>query len=105
MPSPSKYKNRKSGGYDSKREEKRAWELELLEKAGQIRNLKTQQRFQLLPAQKDERPVHYVADFVYWEGDKEIVEDVKSPMTRKLPAYILKRKMMLFFYDIKIREV
>ena len=40
--------------------------------------------------------------------DKEgkiIVEDVKSPRTRKNPEYIIKRKLMLERYGITIKEV
>lgn len=36
----SKYKNKKQRGYDSKKESRRAFELEMLQKAGEISNLK-----------------------------------------------------------------
>ena len=36
---------------------------------------------------------------------KIVVEDVKSPRTRKNPEYIIKRKLMLERYGITIREV
>ena len=49
-----------------------------------------------------EKAVYYVADFVYWEGDQEIVEDTKGVRTE---AYIIKRKLMLERHGIKIREV
>lgn len=109
MPSQtiSKYKNRRSGGFDSKREEKRGWELELLSKANKIFDLRRQVKFELIPKQDGERAVSYIADFAYFdmfEGG-QIVEDVKSPMTRKLPAYIIKRKLMLWIHKIRVREV
>ncbi len=43
----------------------------------------------------------YVADFSYKEGDMEIDEDFKGERT---PIYNLKRRMMLAFHGITIRE-
>jgi len=112
----TKYHNRKtvfdSITFDSKKESKRYQELLLLERGKEIYNLQTQVRFELLPTQKVEgktveRPVHYVADFVYHRAsdDQMVVEDVKSEATRKLPAYILKRKLMLFREGLQIQEI
>lgn len=112
----NKFRNRKtvSDGmtFDSKKEAKRYQELLLLERGKEIYNLQTQVRFELLPSQKlegktIERPVHYVADFVYHRAsdDQMVVEDVKSVATRKLPCYVLKRKLMLFIEGIQIQEI
>lgn len=112
----TKYHNRKTVfdgiTFDSKKESKRYQELLLLERGKEIYNLQTQVRFELLPTQKVEgktveRPVHYVADFVYHRStdDQMVVEDVKSEATRKLPAYILKRKLMLFREGLQIQEI
>lgn len=105
--------------FDSKREGNRYRELLLLERAGAITDLQRQVKYKLLPAQyrpvfdkktrkwKDrciEREVSYVADFVYQQDGETVVEDVKSPAT-KTRQYILKRKMMLFFHGIVIKEV
>ena len=50
--------------------------------------------------------VSYTADFRYTDKEgKVVVEDVKSPRTRKNPEYIIKRKLMLERYGITIREV
>lgn len=122
----SKYKNRKTvvGGeiFDSQREYNRYRELLLLVRAGKIHDLFRQVKFELIPAQyesyerysdktgkrlKDgrrcvERAVDYIADFVYWEGDRMIVEDAKGVRTDE---YILKRKLMLAVHGVKIREV
>jgi hypothetical protein len=49
-----------------------------------------------------ERAVHYVADFVYKDNYKEIVEDAKGFRTKD---YIIKRKLMLFIHGIRIKEV
>ena len=93
--------------FDSKKEYFRWCELCLLEKAGQITDLKRQVKFELIPSQRIdgkvvERPVHYVADFVYQENGQTVVEDTKGVKTKD---YILKRKMMLYIHGIKIREV
>ena len=53
-----------------------------------------------------ESAVKYIADFVYTDaGGKTVVEDVKSPATRKKESYVLKRKLMLYIHNIKILEV
>ena len=108
--------------FDSKKEFNRWCELRLLERAGKIRDLQRQVKFELLPAQYRvsttrtgqkrmciERAVSYVADFVYKEqlvqdGDfcVTVVEDTKGVRTTD---YIIKRKLLLYMHDIRIREV
>ena len=112
--------------FDSIKEYRRFCELSLLVRAGAITELKRQVEFELLPAQFEDIPtgeiyrqgerkgqpkykrvcveksVKYVADFVYKENGKYIVEDTKGFKTKD---YILKRKMMLYFHNIKIKEV
>ena len=96
--------------YDSRKEANRAEELYLLQRAGEIRNLREQVEFELLPVQhgrhRSERPVKYIADFVYEEntgsGWQQVVEDVKGYRTKD---YIIKRKLMLDKYGISIKEV
>jgi hypothetical protein len=98
----AKYRNIKTNGYDSKKENARANELKLLERAGHITELCEQVVFQLQPAfkcnGKTERAIKYIADFTYQKDGKHIVEDVKSPITKKLSTYSMKRKMLLFKY-------
>lgn len=109
--------------FDSKKEAKRYQELLLLQKAGEIYMLERQKVYELLPAQREpdtvgkrggvikgkllERAVEYVADFVYTDKNgKTVVEDVKG--FREGGAYavfVLKRKLMLYRYGIKIKEV
>lgn len=110
---PAKYLNKKTvvGGieFDSKRELARYRQLTLMERAGLISNLRRQVRYQLIPSQRRadgvaERAVHYVADFVYTQDGKEVVEDLKSEITRKLKDYVLKRKLMLFVHGITLKE-
>lgn len=90
----------------------------LLEKAGKITDLKRQVKFVLIPAQYEtstigkrggvkrgkliEREISYIADFVYTEDGKRIVEDTKGFKTKD---YILKRKMLLYFHGIRIKEL
>lgn len=108
----TKYNNKKitvdGQIFDSKKEANRYKELRLLEKAGVIKNLSRQVKFVLIPSQRDEngkvveRECSYKADFKYEEGIKTVVEDVKGFRTKE---YIIKRKLMLYQYGIRIREV
>ena len=97
--------------FDSIKEARRYGELKCLLKAGAIRDLEVHKTFNLIPKQTDERgkvierKIDYIADFAYLQDGKIVVEDVKSAVTRKKPEYILKRKMMLYFHGIRIREV
>ena len=84
-------------------------ELEQLQKLGLIKNLERQKKYVLQPsfkfAGKTIREIAYIADFVYEENGKQVVEDVKSPITRKNPIYKLKKKMMMYVLGIEIKEV
>ena len=107
-----KYRNKKiiidGHKFDSNREGDRYLELKLLLRAGAIQDLQMQVRFELIPSQKDEsgnvieRPVHYIADFVYTENGKMVVEDAKGFKTKD---YIIKRKLMLYLHGIRVMEV
>lgn len=105
----------KPAQFDSQREAARWDELVLLQRAGKIKGLQRQVRYRLIKAQTDvngrviERPCDYIADFVYNEirdGEpvEHVVEDVKSRATRT-ESYVIKRKLMLQKYGIRIREV
>ena len=107
----SKYRNRKTTvdgvTYDSAKEARRGAELRLMERAGLISDLCAQVRYELIPAQKRngkvaERPVYYIADFVYRENGETVVEDAKGMRTKD---YVIKRKLMLWKYGIQIKEV
>lgn len=79
----------------------------LLERAGAIQNLRRQVKYELIPSQRIagkvvERACTYTADFVYQENGQDVVEDTKG---FKTPEYIIKRKLMLWRYGIRIREV
>lgn len=95
--------------FDSHKEAHRYCELRMLERAKRITNLRRQVKYGLLPAQRDatgkllEREVSYIADFVYYDLalGQEIVEDCKGFRT---DAYKLKKKMLLYFHGIQIKE-
>jgi hypothetical protein len=101
----SKYGNRKihtpDGWFDSQRELKRWGELKLLERAGQIKNLKRQVQYELVPKVAGFRAAYYVADFVYDEKGKTVVEDSKGFRDR---LYMLKRKLMMWRHGIAVLE-
>ena len=103
----SKYNNTKirvdGRLFDSKAEAARWQELQLLERAGEITELERQVEYELVPKQKGERAVKYIADFRYKDHEgNTVVEDTKGVKT---PVYILKRKLMLRVHGIRIREV
>ena len=87
--------------HDSIKEANRWCELKLLERAGKIKHLQRQVKYHLIPKQVGEREVCYIADFVYHENGKLVVEDVKGKRTKD---YIIKRKLMLWIHGIKITE-
>lgn len=88
--------------FDSKHEAERWNELQILQRAGVIQQLKRQVRFDLIPNQKGERGVYYKADFTYLQNGELVVEDAKGYKTAE---YIIKRKLMLWIHSIRIREV
>lgn len=108
--------------YDSKRERDRHIFLLNAEREGTISDIRRQVTFHLLPAQYEtvekqlktktkqvkvcaERAVDYIADFTYIKDGKLVVEDTKIAKKLLPPEYVLKRKMMLYFHGIKIKEV
>lgn len=101
--STAKYRNRKVGVYASVAEARRAGELKLLQQAGTIRNLREQVRYELIPKCGDERACHYIADWEYEVAPTwtTVVEDCKG---MKTPAYVIKRKLMLWRHGIRIVE-
>lgn len=101
----NKYKNKKTEidgiKFDSKKEANRYCELKLLEKAGEIKELGLQVRFELQEGFKKNgktyRPITYLADFVYVnKKGMTIVEDVKG---KKTDVYSIKKKMFEKKFD------
>ena len=108
--------------FDSKREYKRYLFLRHLVDIGRIKNLCRQVVFPLIPTQRDadtvtktgkvkpgrviERGCSYLADFVYEQDGKTVVEDVKGYRGGGAYAvFVIKRKLMLEKYGIRVLEV
>lgn len=114
----SKYNSRKTVvngvAFDSKKEAARFGQLLLLERSGDLKDLKLQPEFTIQEAFKTTdgesiRAVRYRADFSYLRRVKEgpdtcwerVVEDVKGYRTKD---YAIKRKLMLGM-GIKVVEL
>lgn len=128
----SKYNNKKVWydgiKFDSQKERDYYIFLKHKESEGEIKNLRLQVPYIVIPKVEGEREVvkhlkrgdkiiiqkyvkqratEYFADFVYEDpvtGLEEVI-DVKSKITRKKESYRLKKKMMLAFLGIDIVEV
>jgi hypothetical protein len=85
--------------FDSQMEAARYQQLKLLEFNGDIYDLEIHPLFPMI--HNGQKICAYEADFVYYENDKRIIEDVKGHRTE---MYKLKKKMMKIFYDIDILE-
>lgn len=97
--------------FDSKREAARWGELKVFERIGRITMLRRQVAYVLAPSVKftgaraAKPAIRFIADFDYLEGGNLVVEDVKSPVTAKLPAFQMKRHLMLSIHGIEIKVV
>ncbi len=96
--------------FDSKREFLRYMDLKLLEKAGEIRELRVHPKYPItiggipiMVALNQHKPwgrhLTYEADFEYWvEGEwpmaKRVIEDVKMQSGHRTDVYKLKRALM-----------
>lgn len=86
--------------YDSKKEANRSFQLELLAKMGKIENLQRQVPFVLQVGftnnqGKKIREIKYIADFVYMEDGKMVVEDTKGVKTE---VFKIKEKLFQYKY-------
>ena len=96
--------------FDSGHEANRFFELSMMQRAGEISELRTQVPFELIPTQREpdtigkrggvkqgrviEKSCSYYADFVYKDKNGAVVvEDAKSPATRT-EAYKIKKKLI-----------
>lgn len=113
--------------FDSLKEARRYSVLNLLQRQGEITDLQMQVPFELIPPQYEEstevytsgknkgkqkppklieRGVSYVADFVYVQDGKRIVEDCKGYKKGQAYAlFVIKRKLMLQKYGIRVKEI
>lgn len=116
----SKYLARKTRGFDSSAEAARYDELCLLERAGQISELKCQPKWVLQPSfrgpdGKVVRAITYAADFSYLDTDgRLVVEDVKAVWKTKngkgrndgaWAMFRLKAKMLLYIHKIVVTVI
>ncbi|WP_347455681.1 DUF1064 domain-containing protein [Acinetobacter thermotolerans] len=110
-----KYHNQKTEKdghkFDSLKEARRYKQLALMEKEGIIQDLRLQVPFVLAPSvrfKSEERAkpdLRYFADFVYMKNGEQIVEDVKSKITRDKAEYRIKKHLMMSVHGIEISEV
>ena len=94
--------------FDSHQEYERWLVLDYMAKHGEIRDLRRQVKFELVPAYPalGLRALTYIADFAYVQDGKTVIEDVKG--CKKGAAYELfsaKKKMLYFRYGILVQEV
>lgn len=93
--------------FDSVLEAKRYKQLVLLERAKAIKNLQLQVPFLLQEGfrknNKTYRKIEYIADFVYEENGKTIVEDTKGVKT---DVFMIKQKLFEYKYpDLTIKII
>jgi hypothetical protein len=86
--------------FPSMAEARRYSELQALERAGIIKKLELQPRFDICINGK--LCFFYKADFAYEENGAQITEDVKG---MKTDVYALKKKCVEAAYNIKITEI
>lgn len=91
--------------FASRKEARRFADLRLMERAGQIKDLKVHPAF---PLDVNGHPVcRYTADFSYVTTATEtrVVEDVKSPATRRETAYRIRFRLFRAIHGFEITEV
>lgn len=103
IPTRSKYNAKKTLIcdilFDSKFEAERYCILNVMQKGKLISELKLQVPYQIMV--NDIKICAYIADFVYIQDGKTVVEDAKGVKT---PEYRLKKKLMKAVFDIDILE-
>lgn len=112
----NKYRNRPtvrgSIRFDSRAEARRYAELELLQAAGVIRDLRPHPSYVLQDKFKHQgqvvRAIRYEGDAEYFdvETGRRTVEDVKGGRATRTAVFEIKRKMFMYKYpDIELRIV
>ena len=108
--------------FDSKKEYQRYLVLKEAEDRGAISDLRTQVKFELIPAVVEEYIEHlktkdkiktrtlqlaitWTADFVYQKDGEEVVEDVKPSKALLSDRFVIKEKLFFWKYRKKIRLV
>lgn len=113
-----KYKNiivkTKEGKFDSKKEYSIWLKLKRQQEKGLICDLQRQVPFVLIPTQYEtidknkkvvEKECKYIADYVWIDNEtnKTVVADCKGSILT--PEFIIKRKLMLYNFGIKIKII
>lgn len=108
--------------FDSKKEYQRYVFLKDAEDNGLITDLRTQVKFELIPAVTEEYVEHlktkdkiktrtlqlaitWTADFVYLKNGEEVIEDVKPSKFLLSDRFVIKEKLFFWKYRKKIRLV
>lgn len=95
--------------FDSQREAERYRVLDTMQRAKQIQGLRVHHPFPLVVTDQQgfaHRVANYEADFVYHTAaGQRVVEDVKSPTTRKDKCYRLKKKLFEVLHRITVTEI
>lgn len=97
--------------FDSSKEARRWLVLKQMEAQGLISDLRRQVPFELAPAvrlegEKRKKPaLRYIADAVYTQDGKVIVEDVKSAPTKKKESYRIKKHLLKTVHGLDIKEI
>jgi hypothetical protein len=98
--------------FDSTKEAQRYQQLKVAQAGGMIKDLQLQPRFVLQEGFRSKwwpekvRAIYVTWDFMYREGERQVVEDVKGPSTRRLADYSLRRRLFLKRYpEVVFREV
>ena len=108
--------------FDSKKEHQRYVFLKNAEDNGLITDLRTQVKFELIPAVTEEYVEHlktkdkiktrtlqlaitWTADFVYLKNGEEVIEDVKPSKFLLSDRFVIKEKLFFWKYRKKIRLV
>ena len=108
--------------FDSKKEYDRYIFLKEAEEKGLISDLRTQVKYELIPAVTEEYVVHlktkdktntrtlqlpitWTADFVYMKDEEEVIEDVKPSKFLLSDRFVIKEKLFFWKYRKRIRLV
>lgn len=108
--------------FDSKKEYQRYVVLKDAEDKGLITDLRTQVKFELIPAVIEEYVEHlktkdkiktrtlqlaitWTADFVYFKNGEEVIEDVKPSKFLLSDRFVIKEKLFFWKYRKKIRLI
>lgn len=104
----TKYGAKRVGAYDSKKEATRAYQLDMMQRGGLIRDLRHHVKLALETPDRaiqiktpTGRVMQYEADFVYWDiaKNQEVIEDVKGMDT---PASQIKRAALFALTGKKV---